>query len=141
MKEGTSELAAAVVKQDARYGWNLLSDTTRLQIQTIDSLCAALTRQMPVVSGFGGFARVVEDATELYRRAARETLREMAEGSATDSSFWRVSESTSTAISSAWKTRSSVCWLGAISGDSQLKKATPRLPTFVNCWSARSMRS
>jgi ATP-dependent exoDNAse (exonuclease V) beta subunit len=83
-EQKTFELAAAVLKQDARYGWNLLSDTTRLQIQTIDSLCAALTRQMPVVSGFGGFARVVEDATELYHRAARETLREMAEGNGTD---------------------------------------------------------
>jgi len=86
-EQKTYELAAAVLKQDARYGWNLRSDTTRLQIQTIDSLCAALTRQMPVVSGFGGFARVIEDATELYRRAVREALRETAEGSAADRSL------------------------------------------------------
>ena len=35
----------------------------RLRIQTIDAFCAALTRQMPVVSRFGAQPGVVEDAT------------------------------------------------------------------------------
>ncbi len=80
----TSELAAAVLDQDRRKQWDLLLDTSRLQIQTIDSLCAMLTRQMPVVSGFGGVAQVVEDATALYRLGARCTLRDLAEGSDDD---------------------------------------------------------
>jgi ATP-dependent helicase/nuclease subunit A len=80
----TKELARDVLKQDTRHGWNLLVDTSRLQIQTIDSLCAMLTRQMPVGSGFGGVAKVVEDASELYRMAARETLRELANGDTDD---------------------------------------------------------
>ena len=80
----TRELALAVLNQDYRYEWNLLLDTGRLQIQTIDSLCAMLTRQMPVASGFGGVTRVVEDATDLYRLAARDTLRDLAEGSESD---------------------------------------------------------
>lgn len=83
-EETTRELAAAVLKRDARQGWNLLLDVGRLQIQTIDSLCAMLTRQMPVGSGFGGVAKVVEDASELYRLAARETLRELANEDASE---------------------------------------------------------
>ncbi len=77
----TRDLAVAVLRQDRRQGWNLLLDHHRLQIQTIDSLCAMLTCQMPVVSGFGGSARVVEDASSFYRLAARDTLRNLAEGS------------------------------------------------------------
>ncbi len=83
----TRELAAAVLKQDRRHEWNLLLDVGRLQIQTIDSLCAMLTRQMPVISGFGGVTRVVEDASDLYRLAARNTLRDLAEGSESDKSL------------------------------------------------------
>ncbi len=78
----TRALAQAVLKQDQRYGWNLLLDTSRLQLQTIDSLCALLARQMPVVSGFSSSVQVVEDATELYREAATETFRKLSEGPA-----------------------------------------------------------
>ncbi len=78
----TRALARAVLKQDQRYGWNLLLDSSRLQLQTIDSLCALLARQMPVVSGFSSSAQVVEDATELYREAASETFRQLSEGPA-----------------------------------------------------------
>ena len=80
----THELAAAVLRQDQRFGWNLLLDPSQLQLQTIDSLCALLTRQMPILSGFGGIARVVEDAIELYRLAARDTIRDLAEGTRED---------------------------------------------------------
>ncbi len=76
----TRALAQAVLKQDERYGWNLLVDSSRLQLQTIDSLCALLARQMPVVSGFSSSVEVVEDATELYHEAAAETFRRLSEG-------------------------------------------------------------
>jgi ATP-dependent helicase/nuclease subunit A len=46
----------------------------RLRIQTIDALCAALTRQMPVLAKFGAQPAVAEDADELYREAAARTL-------------------------------------------------------------------
>ncbi len=77
----TRELARAVLAQDRRHGWNLLSDISRLQLETIDSLCAMLARQMPLVSGFAGSVEVIEDATELYRIAAGQTLRFLSEGS------------------------------------------------------------
>ncbi len=46
----------------------------RLRIQTIDALCASLTRQMPVLSRFGAQPQIVEDARAHYREAARRTL-------------------------------------------------------------------
>ncbi|HKQ25794.1 MAG TPA: UvrD-helicase domain-containing protein [Burkholderiales bacterium] len=49
----------------------------RLRIQTFDALCAALTRQMPVLSRFGAQPQVVEDAREHYREGARRTLQEL----------------------------------------------------------------
>lgn len=76
----TRALASRALEKDRQKDWHLLTDPTRLQIQTIDSLCAMLTRQMPVVSEFGGFGNVVEDAAELYRLAARSMLRDLTEG-------------------------------------------------------------
>ena len=49
----------------------------RLRIQTIDALCAALTRQMPVLARFGAQPAVAEDASELYREAAARTLADL----------------------------------------------------------------
>ncbi len=49
----------------------------RLRIQTIDAFCAGLTRQMPVVSGFGAQPGVVEDARDYYREAALRTINEL----------------------------------------------------------------
>src|SRR5687768_15527802 len=49
----------------------------RLRIQTIDALCASLTRQMPVLSRFGAQPELVEDARAHYREAALRTLKEL----------------------------------------------------------------
>jgi ATP-dependent exoDNAse (exonuclease V) beta subunit len=49
----------------------------RLRIQTIDALCASLTRQMPVLSRFGAQPELVEDAREHYRLAATRVLNEL----------------------------------------------------------------
>ncbi len=88
----TRDLALRALEQDRKKEWRLLLDPARLQIQTIDSLCGLLTRQMPVVSEFGGIGRVVEDATDLYHIAARAMLRDLAEGdTASRELFLRVS--------------------------------------------------
>src|SRR5438874_9156496 len=52
----------------------------RLRIQTIDAFCASLTRQMPVVSGFGAQPGIVEDAHEHYHDARSEERRVGKEG-------------------------------------------------------------
>ena len=70
----TWALARAVRQRDAQRGWGVSASPGRLRIQTIDSLCAALTRQMPVLSGFGTQAEPVENAAPLYLEAARRTL-------------------------------------------------------------------
>src|SRR2546421_1741177 len=49
----------------------------RLKIQTIDAFCASLTRQMPVVSGFGAEPGIVEDAHEHYADAGMRTVAEL----------------------------------------------------------------
>jgi ATP-dependent exoDNAse (exonuclease V) beta subunit len=46
----------------------------RLRIQTIDALCASLTRQMPVLARFGAQPEIIEDAAGLYLEAAFKTL-------------------------------------------------------------------
>ena len=77
---------------DHARDWRLLSDPSQLQIQTIDSLCATLTRQMPLLSRFGGSPAVRENAEELYTLAARRTLHVLAESdAATQALFRRIS--------------------------------------------------
>ena len=75
----TLTLAAAALARDAAGGWGLTDNPARLRIQTIDSLCAALTRQMPMLSSFGSQPESIEDAAELYAEAAHATV-ELVEG-------------------------------------------------------------
>lgn len=83
------ELALLALDNGRKKQWRLLSDASRLQIQTIDSLCALLTRQMPVVSEFGGTQEVIEDARDLYRLAARRTIRKLTEGTENQRALFR----------------------------------------------------
>ncbi len=68
------ELSAAVLLRDRQAGWHIAENPERLRIQTIDSLCAALTRQMPMLSKFGAQPETAEDAADFYLEAARATL-------------------------------------------------------------------
>jgi ATP-dependent exoDNAse (exonuclease V) beta subunit len=70
----TLELAGGALRRDRTLGWQLAENPSRLRIQTIDALCAGLTRQMPVLSRFGAQPDSVEDASLLYREAAQATL-------------------------------------------------------------------
>jgi ATP-dependent helicase/nuclease subunit A len=70
----TWDLARAALERNDAADWGLEENAARLRIQTIDALCASLTRQMPVVSRFGAQPETVEDASELYAEAARNTL-------------------------------------------------------------------
>lgn len=70
----TWRLARAALSRDETLGWHLVEHPSRLRIQTIDSLCASLVRQMPRVSGMGAPTDPEENADPYYRRAARRTL-------------------------------------------------------------------
>ena len=80
--EITHRLAAQVIAQDAKQEWQLLDNPGRLRIQTIDSLTASLTRQMPILSGFGAQPETLENASEVYQLAAANTLAELESGDA-----------------------------------------------------------
>lgn len=70
----TQELARAALARDGARAWRIVDSPARLRIQTIDSLCAALTRQMPLLSKFGAQPESIEDAGALYAEAARATV-------------------------------------------------------------------
>jgi len=70
----TIELAQKVLERDRAMGWRLLENTSRLKVLTIDSFCASITRQMPLLSGLGRQLSVSDSPDELYAEAARRTL-------------------------------------------------------------------
>ncbi len=70
----TWELARAALARDSAKGWNVIASPERLRVGTIDSFCAGLTRQMPMLSRLGAPPAIVEDADLLYRQAARELI-------------------------------------------------------------------
>ncbi|MDP7038644.1 MAG: UvrD-helicase domain-containing protein, partial [Myxococcota bacterium] len=71
----TWSLGREVMLRDQNLGWSILNNPSRLRVQTIDSFCAFLARQMPWLSRFGTDIELVEYADEYYRYAARQCLR------------------------------------------------------------------
>jgi ATP-dependent exoDNAse (exonuclease V) beta subunit len=72
-------LAHRALEHSRRLGWNLLDLPSQLRISTIDSFCRDLALQQPLLSGLGGGMEIAAQPDELYRRAARETLRKVDE--------------------------------------------------------------
>ena len=70
----TRAVALAVLERDRQHEWDLLHQPQRLNIRTIDSVCAEIARTLPVLSGSGGRLKPTNDARPLYREAARQTL-------------------------------------------------------------------
>jgi len=70
----TRALAQAVLARDRQLGWSLVDHPHRLNIRTIDSVCAEIARTLPYLSGSGGRLTPAEDAEPLHREAARRTL-------------------------------------------------------------------
>ena len=68
------QLAGRARGRDEELGWQLTDNPARMKIQTIDSFCAGLTQQMPMLSKLGGLPEIIEDAGDLYREAAANTL-------------------------------------------------------------------
>ncbi len=66
----------ALASNEAR-DWQILSNPTRLRIQTIDAFCLYLSRQLPIQSSLGGSANISEDMNECFTQAARATLMAM----------------------------------------------------------------
>jgi ATP-dependent helicase/nuclease subunit A len=73
-EQETWELAKTALDRSGRLGWGLLERPSRLNIRSIDSVCAEIANSLPLLSGAGGPRQPVEDAEPLYRLAARRTL-------------------------------------------------------------------
>jgi ATP-dependent helicase/nuclease subunit A len=71
----TFEIARHVLQHEQDQGWNLLRNPAQMRIETIDALCASITRKMPWLARFGAMPEISEKAGDLYREAARKTLR------------------------------------------------------------------
>lgn len=78
-KQITYTLGQQALKRSGELQWHLLESPARLRIYTIDSLCANLARQMPLLSRFGTQPAVTEDAWAYYREAAGLALQAMDE--------------------------------------------------------------
>ena len=71
----TWQLAQRVLQRDRELQWNLLQSPQRLRVQTIDSLCRSITKQLPLASGIGAQPDTLEDAEQAYRLAVRELFK------------------------------------------------------------------
>jgi len=80
IRKAESDRARTVLERDRAKGWQLLDNPSRLRIRTIDSFCLSLAQQMPWMSGFGGQPSIIDDASDLYRQAARSTLAQLDSG-------------------------------------------------------------
>ncbi|WP_341939286.1 UvrD-helicase domain-containing protein [Marinimicrobium sp. C2-29] len=70
----TWRLASAVLKRDRERQWQLLFSPQRLRIQTIDSLCRAITRQLPLESQLGAQPDTLDTPELAYRQAVHQFL-------------------------------------------------------------------
>ncbi|HWZ52352.1 MAG TPA: UvrD-helicase domain-containing protein [Granulicella sp.] len=70
----TRSLARAVLARDRALGWEIIDQPHRLNIRTIDSVCAEIARSLPILSGHSGRQSPVSDPEPLYTLAARRTF-------------------------------------------------------------------
>jgi len=70
----THALAKAVLERDALLSWHLIDNPNQLRIQTIDALCAYLTKQLPILSNFGAQPGIATTPILLYQEAVQEVL-------------------------------------------------------------------
>lgn len=70
-------IAQDVLAQNARQQWHLLENPARLRVQTIDSFCFYLARQLPILSQLGGSPRVNDDVTPCFKDAISNTLKQL----------------------------------------------------------------
>lgn len=70
----TNNLAKEVLARDKQLNWNLIENPTRLNITTIDSLCAKIVKQTPILSQIGGDVTIIDEPLPYYEQAIREVF-------------------------------------------------------------------
>ncbi|MDQ2924157.1 MAG: UvrD-helicase domain-containing protein, partial [Acidobacteriota bacterium] len=69
--------AIDALKRDAALNWGLLDRPQRLNIRTIDSVCAEIAITLPLLSGSGAPRTPSPDSEPLYRLAAQRALMQL----------------------------------------------------------------
>jgi ATP-dependent exoDNAse (exonuclease V) beta subunit len=75
-RKAAAEMRKRVLERLREAGNESAEIAHRLRVQTIDSFCTALTRQVPVLARFGAQPEIIEDARPLYREAAARVFEE-----------------------------------------------------------------
>lgn len=75
-EQTTLDAAAAVLERDLKNDWQLIKSPRRMRIQTLDALCAGITRLVPLSSGSEAIGNTIvnAEAKAIYRSAAIATL-------------------------------------------------------------------
>ena len=73
-QQQTWKLAKLALKNDSKNNWRLLDNPNQLKVLTIDSFCASLIKQMPILSWMGGPLDIIENASDLYKEASKRIL-------------------------------------------------------------------
>ena len=73
-QQQTLSLATQALARDSEQRWQLLANPHRLNINTIDGLCAQLAKRLPVTAGIGGGLTISENPEVLYQAAVRRLL-------------------------------------------------------------------
>ena len=129
----TWELSKNALARDGRFGWRILENPLRLKIQTIDSLCAGLTRQMPYLSRFGAQPEITDQPDALYKEAARNTVAELETGARWSPAIEALVRHLDNHLSKL-KTWWQPCWPRGISGCG-IQKRRRMKSNSVTCWS------
>ena len=71
------QIGQSVLEKNAQLNWQLLENPTRFRVQTIDSFCFYLARQLPVLSQAGADPQLQESIDQCFRTAITATLEQL----------------------------------------------------------------
>jgi len=74
LTELSKQLVEQVLQKNQQQQWHLLENPQRLQIKTIDAFNASVCAQLPIMSGLGGQADIIEDLEAIYQEVIETTL-------------------------------------------------------------------
>ncbi len=74
-QQATLDFAQGALDHDAHYEWNLLQQTNRLKIITIDSLCHSINHAIPLLDQQIGYAQITDKPERHYLNAGRQCIK------------------------------------------------------------------
>jgi ATP-dependent exoDNAse (exonuclease V) beta subunit len=77
----TYEIAKKVLAKDKSCGWGIIQNPNRLEIKTLDALCASIVSLNPLMSKLGTAGKIAENPEELYLMSAANLLAKYTEKS------------------------------------------------------------